>query len=359
MMTHNNDTDISATPETRIVVHLTVTADGDGARLDAYLAEAYSVSSEAIAEGAASSLSRSAAARLCDNGDVTVNGKKAAKKLRLSCGDKITVAIPRPVPLEACAEEIPLDVVFEDDDIIVINKPSGMVVHPAAGNYNGTLVNALLSHCGSSLSGIGGVIRPGIVHRIDKDTSGLLVVAKNDAAHTALAADIKRHDVIRTYVALLCGVPAEDNGTLNAPIGRHPTDRKKMAVIRAPEAHAREAITHWNICERYNGASMVICRLETGRTHQIRVHMAYSGHPVLGDPVYGGETGDVYAKYRTLIHGQCLHAARLELTHPRTKELLSFTAPCPADMMTLINCLRASAGYSEPYSDIDRYTQNI
>ena len=234
-----------------------------------------------------------------------------------------------------------------------------MVVHPAAGNYNGTLVNALLSHCGNSLSGIGGVIRPGIVHRIDKDTSGLLVVAKNDAAHTALAADIKRHYVKRTYVALLCGAPVEDSGTLNAPIGRHPTDRKKMAVIRAPEAHAREAITHWSICERYNGASMVVCRLETGRTHQIRVHMAYSGHPVLGDPVYGGETGDVYAKYRALIHGQCLHAARLEFTHPRTKESLSFTAPCPADMMTLINRLRASAGYSEPYSDIDRYTQNI
>ena len=359
MMTHS-DTDISATPdEFGTVVDLTVTADGDGARLDAYLADAYSASPEDIADGAASSLSRSAAARLCDSGDVTVNGKKAAKKLRLSCGDKITVVIPRPVPLEACAEEIPLDVVFEDDDIIVINKPSGMVVHPAAGNYNGTLVNALLSHCGNSLSGIGGVIRPGIVHRIDKDTSGLLVVAKNDAAHTALAADIKRHYVKRTYVALLCGAPVEDSGTLNAPIGRHPTDRKKMAVIRAPEAHAREAITHWSICERYNGASMVVCRLETGRTHQIRVHMAYSGHPVLGDPVYGGETGDVYAKYRALIHGQCLHAARLEFTHPRTKESLSFTAPCPADMMTLINRLRASAGYSEPYSDIDRYTQNI
>ncbi len=332
----------------------TVSQCNAGMRLDAFLAEA----SPDVHAGENRIISRSAAAKLCESGAVTVNGKAAVKKLKLCAGDTVEAFIPAPRPTEALAEDIPLDIVYEDDDIIVVNKPSGMVVHPAAGNTEGTLVNALLAHCGTGLSGIGGVIRPGIVHRIDKDTSGLLVVAKNDASHTALAEAIKCHAVRRTYVALVCGSFPENSGTVNEPIGRNPVDRKKMAVIHDPGAHSRNAVTHWNVYERYNGASLVICRLETGRTHQIRVHMAFSGHPVLGDPVYGGETGFVFSQNRALIHGQCLHAARLEFSHPRTGKEMSFTAPCPEDMQTLINRLRASAGYAEPFIKIESYTRN-
>lgn len=335
-------------------VSYSVSFNDASSRLDAYVAEMAKCSPSDVER----TISRSAAAKLCESGLVTVNGKPAVKKQKLNENDLVSVRIPAPRPTEAKAEEIPLDVVYEDDDIIVINKPSGMVVHPAAGNTDGTLVNALLAHCGDSLSGIGGVIRPGIVHRIDKDTSGLLVAAKNDAAHAALAEAIKRHDVKRTYVAVICGSMPDDSGTVNEPIGRHPADRKKMAVIRDLTGHARNAVTHWNICEHYTGASLVVCRLETGRTHQIRVHMAFLGHPVLGDPVYGGETGNVFSQNRGLIHGQCLHAARLEFVHPRTGKLLSLTAPCPDDMQTLINRLRISSGYSEPFTGGEIYTQN-
>ena len=338
-----------------VIIRFTVPNESNGERLDAFLAEASPDEASAELSPAPGQLSRSAAARLCEDGRVTVCGKVSAKRQKLRAGDIITVALPAPRPAEAQPEEIPLDVIYEDDDIIVINKPSGMVVHPAAGNPDGTLVNALLAHCGSSLSGIGGVMRPGIVHRIDKDTSGLLVVAKNDASHASLAADIKKHAVRRTYIALLCGAMQEDSGTVDAPIGRHPVDRKKMAVIRDPAYRSRDAVTHWQIAERYAGASLVVCRLETGRTHQIRVHMASLGHPVLGDPVYGGEASPIVAQNRSLIHGQCLHAARLELTHPRTGKIMIFTAPCPTDMQNLIDRMRLASGYTQPYTSIEEY----
>lgn len=312
----------------------TVPPDGAGVRLDVFIASA--------ADNGG--ISRSAAARLTGEGRVTVNGKTAGKNARLRAGDTVSVDIPQPVPDSVGAEDIPLDVIYEDSDIIVVNKPQGMVVHPAAGNREGTLVAALLHHCGDSLSGIGGVTRPGIVHRIDKDTSGLLVVAKNDAAHLSLAAQIKAHTARRTYVALLVGEPREDSGRIDAPIGRHPADRKKMAVFTAAEnGKSRSAVTDWQVLERYGGASLVECRLETGRTHQIRVHMASAGHPVLGDPVYGGNRNPVAEKYRGLISGQCLHARLLCLRHPRTGEQMTFEAPVPDNMQRLIVLLRQSA----------------
>ncbi len=345
-----------AEPSEDNIIEFTVTASHGGERLDAYLAEASRDDASAeLCEGAGL-ISRSAFSKLCENGGVSVNGQTAPKKQKLCAGDRITVRLPAPQPSVALPEDIPLDIVYEDGDIIVINKPSGMVVHPAAGNPSGTLVNALLAHCGDSLSGIGGVIRPGIVHRIDKDTSGLLVVAKNDASHLSLAADIKKHAVRRTYIALLCGIPSSDTGTVDAPIGRHPTDRKKMAVLRDPTYRAREAVTHYRVCERYIGASLVVCQLETGRTHQIRVHMSSIGHPVLGDPAYGGMSGSAFSANTSLIHGQCLHAARLELTHPTTHENMCFTAPCPDDMQTLIDRLRRGSGYTEPYETVEAYT---
>ncbi len=340
-----------------VMIRFNVPAEGEGERLDAFLAEASP--DEASADFyTAGQLSRSAIARLCTEGRVMVDGKVSTKRQKLRMGDEIVLNLPAPRAMEAKPEDIPLDIIYEDCDIIVVNKPSGMVVHPAAGNPDGTLVNALLAHCGDSLSGIGGVLRPGIVHRIDKDTSGLLVVAKNDASHASLAADIKKHEVQRTYIALLCGAPQEDHGTIDAPIGRHPTDRKKMAILRDPSYHARNAVTHWTIAERYTGASLAVCRLETGRTHQIRVHMSSLGHPVLGDPIYGGETGAVFAQNRALIHGQCLHAAQLVFTHPTTGKAMSFFAPCPADMQQLIDRLRATSGYSEPYKSIEDHTKN-
>lgn len=306
---------------------LTVTAEEAGARLDAYLASA-------------TELTRSAAARLMEEEQVTLNGKRANKKDKVKAGDVIIVLLPEPEPDEAIPQDIPLDIVYEDEDILVVNKPCGMVVHPAAGNPDGTLVNAILYHCGDSLSGIGGVIRPGIVHRIDKDTSGLLVVAKNDAAHLALSEQLKVHRVRRVYHAIVIGNLREDMGTVDAPIGRHPTDRKKMAVLRGADAHARDAVTHYRVLERFAGMCHVECRLETGRTHQIRVHMASLGHPLLGDPVYGGANHKFCENHPALIHGQCLHAAELSLIHPRSGEEMHFTCPLPEDMERILELLR-------------------
>ena len=306
---------------------LTVAAEEADARLDAYLA-------------AATELTRSAAVRLIEDGQVTVNGKTPNKKEKVKAGDEVIVTMPEPETDEAIPQDIPLDIVYEDADILVVNKPCGMVVHPAAGNPDGTLVNAILFHCGDSLSGIGGVIRPGIVHRIDKDTSGLLVVAKNDAAHQHLADQLKVHRVRRVYHAIAIGNLREDEGTVDAPIGRHPTDRKKMAVLRGVGAHARDAVTHYRVLERFAGMCHVECKLETGRTHQIRVHMASLGHPLLGDPVYGGANHKFCESHPALIHGQCLHAAELSLIHPRTGEEMHFTCPLPEDMERILEMLR-------------------
>ena len=286
------------------------------------------------------SISRSAAVRLCEQGDITVNGKTVKKNYAVREGDEIEVVLPDPVPAEAVPQDIPLDIVYEDDDIIVINKPEGMVVHPAAGNEDGTLVNALLYHCGDSLSGIGGVSRPGIVHRIDKDTAGLLVVAKNDAAHISLSDQLKRHEVSRIYSAIVIGGMREDSGTVNAPLGRDLRDRKKMAVIRDPSKPSREAVTHWSVLERYEGFCLVRCQLETGRTHQIRVHMSYIGHPLMGDTTYGGGRTKFEAQHKDLICGQCLFAGELSLTHPRTGERMHFSVPRPENFEALLNVLR-------------------
>ena len=248
----------------------------EGGRLDAYIS------------AAEPSVSRSAAARLCEEGSITVNGKAVKKNYILRQGDRVELTLPEPVPDRAQPQDIPLDIVYEDDDIIVINKPQGMVVHPAAGNADGTLVNALLYHCGDSLSGIGGVSRPGIVHRIDKDTAGLLVVAKNDAAHLSLSDQLQRHEVSRIYSAIVIGTPREQEGTVDAPLGRDDRDRKRMAVIKDPSRSSKEAVTHYTVLESYSGFSLVRCRLETGRTQQKRVHMSYIDHPLMGDVTYGG-----------------------------------------------------------------------
>lgn len=300
----------------------------EGGRLDAYIASADP------------SLSRSAVARLCEEGRVTVNGKAVKKNHVLKTGDRVEVTLPDPVPDEAQPENIALDIVYEDEDIIVINKPQGMVVHPAAGNEDGTLVNALLYHCGDSLSGIGGVSRPGIVHRIDKDTAGLLVVAKNDAAHASLSDQLQRHEVSRIYSAILIGSPRDDSGTVNAPLGRDVRDRKKMAVIRDVTRHSREAVTHYTVLERYSGFSLVRCQLETGRTHQIRVHMSHIGHPLMGDVTYGGGRTQFEKTHAKYIHGQCLFAGELSLTHPASGERMTFHAPLPQDFEALLQILR-------------------
>ena len=288
-------------------------------------------------------LTRSAAARLIEDGAVTVNGKAVAKNYKIGGGDILEIILPEPEPCEALPENIPLDIVYEDDDIIVINKPVGMVVHPAAGNPSGTLVNALLYHCGKSLSGVGGVIRPGIVHRIDKDTSGLLVVAKNDEAHLFLSEQLKGHHISRIYTAIAIGNFREESGTVDAPIGRHPVDRKKMAVIHNSELRSRDAITHWSVMARGeadgNAFTLLRCQLETGRTHQIRVHMASVGHPLLGDTVYGGANTKFEAKHRSSITGQCLHAGELHLIHPRTKQQMQFSAPMPQNMQHVVDIL--------------------
>ncbi len=285
-------------------------------------------------------ITRSAAVKLIEREKVLVDGVCVAKNYKMRGGERISVDIPEPVECEAKPEDIPLDIVYEDEDIIVVNKPVGMVVHPAAGNPTGTLVNALLYHCKGSLSGIGGVIRPGIVHRIDKDTAGLLVCAKCDEAHLFLASEIKEHKVSRIYYAIVLGNMKEDSGTVNAPIGRHPTDRKKMAVIRGEGRTAREAVTHWSVVERFGRFTLVRCELETGRTHQIRVHMASIGHSLLGDGVYGGGGTEFEAKNKKLINGQCLFAAELSLKHPRSREVMTFCAEFPKDFSSVLEKLR-------------------
>ena len=306
-----------------------VNKDEAGMRLDAYIA-------------AVSDLSRSAAARLIEAGSVTVNGRLAEKKRAIAEGDVIEITLPEPEECEAQPEDIPLDVVYEDGDIIVINKPQGMVVHPAPGNYSGTLVNALLFRCRDSLSGIGGVMRPGIVHRIDKDTSGLLVVAKNDFAHTALSEELKYHGIEREYHALVKGGFGDDSGTIDLPIGRHPIDRKKMAVLKNSES-AREAVTHYEVLARYGNISYLKLMLETGRTHQIRVHMSYTGHPLLGDEVYGQSKIPFEKRHASLLSGQALHAKRLSLTHPRTGERMTFECPLPENFEKLLEVLEKNS----------------
>ena len=267
---------------------------------------------------AAAEVSRSMAAKLISEGNVRVNGRAVSKSCVINAGDEISAVIPEPQALDVKAENIPLEIIYEDDHLLVVNKPKGMVVHPAAGNYTGTLVNALMYHCGDRLSSINGVIRPGIVHRIDKNTSGLLIVAKTDAAHTGLAAQIKEHSFTREYSAIVCGHLKEQTGTVNAPIGRHPTDRKKMTVT---ERNSKHAVTHYTVIEEYPKYSFVRLRLETGRTHQIRVHMSYIGHPVLGD--------DVYGKPFKGLEGQCLHAGRIGFVHPITNEYMEFNSELP------------------------------
>ena len=276
-------------------------------------------------------LSRSAAARLLEEGRVTRNGKPLAKRDRLIPGETVEVLLPDPTPAEVGPEDIPLDVVYEDEDVIVVNKPKGLVVHPAPGHPDGTLVNALLYHCGDSLSGIGGELRPGIVHRIDRDTSGLIIAAKNDYAHQKLSAQLQDHTLARTYECVVVGNLKADSGTVDAPIGRHPVDRKKMAVV----ANGRSAVTHWEVIARYPGYTHVRCRLETGRTHQIRVHMASIGHPILGDTVYGAK------KPVPGLQGQCLHAVGLRFVHPRTGEMVELSCPLPEEFQEILRKLAA------------------
>ena len=265
-------------------------------------------------------LSRSRIATLIDEENILLNGKKTTKNAKLRFGDIVEITIPEPKEYEVVPQNIPLDIVYEDEDLLVVNKPKGMVVHPAAGNFEGTLVNALMYHCGDSLSGINGVMRPGIVHRIDKNTSGLLMVAKNDLAHNFLAEQIKEHSFTREYISVVYGNVKQDDGTVNAPIGRHPIKRKQMAVV---SSGGREAVTHFSVIERLNGFTYLKLRLETGRTHQIRVHMAHLGHPVAGDDVYGPK------KVITELGGQCLHAKKVGFIHPRTKNYMEFDSVIP------------------------------
>ena len=300
-------------------VRLTVPSEGGGVRLDSFLAASLP------------ELTRSAAARLIETGQVTVDGRTASKSARLYGGEAVEAALPEPEAIEALPQEIPLDVVYEDGDVIVVNKPAGLVVHPAPGHPDGTLVNALLYHCGDSLSGVGGALRPGIVHRIDRDTSGLIIAAKNDAAHQALSAQLQDHSLARTYEAVVVGNLREDAGTVDAPIGRHHTDRKKMAVT---DRGGKRAVTHWETLERFPGYTHVRCRLETGRTHQIRVHMAYIGHPLCGDTVYGAK------KPVPGLAGQCLHAVGLRFIHPRTGETVELACPLSGEFEAVLAKLR-------------------
>ena len=274
-------------------------------------------------------ISRSATQRLCEDGQVLLNGAIAKKNARVAPGDVLELTLPAPQPTQAQAEDIPLDVAYEDADVIVINKPKGLVVHPAAGHWEGTLVNALLHHCKDSLSGVGGALRPGIVHRIDKDTSGLLIVAKNDFAHQQLAAQLQDHTLARTYVCIVCGNLREDAGTVNAPIARDKNDRKKMAI----RSDGKPAVTHWQVLARYPGYTYVHCKLETGRTHQIRVHMASLGHPILGDTVYGHKKPELGQST------QCLHAKELTFLHPRTDEPVTVTCPLPDEFAHVLQVL--------------------
>lgn len=300
---------------------LNFTVENSDLRLDKWL-------SEKIAD-----MTRSAVQNLIQDGKVSSNGKVLNKSAKLAVGDEVTIEIPDVCPLDVAPENIPLDIIYEDDDLLVVNKPKGMVVHPAPGNPDGTLVNALLYHCGNSLSGINGVARPGIVHRIDKDTSGLLIVAKNDFAHVHLAEQIKVHSFTREYSAIVYGNVKEERGTVNKPLGRHPIERKKMAVLTNSPA-ARNAVTHFSVIKRFRGFTLLKLRLETGRTHQIRVHMASIGHPVAGDPVYGPK------KVITSLGGQCLHAGLIGFVHPRTGQYIEFSAPLPEYFTNFLDSLQ-------------------
>ena len=299
-------------------IRLRASEESKNQRLDAFLASSLD------------GLTRSQAARLIESGEVAVNGRAVSKSYKLAGDEDVAVTLPEPEPVEAVPQDIPLDVVYEDADVIVVNKPSGMVVHPAPGHPDGTLVNALLYHCAGTLSGIGGALRPGIVHRIDRDTSGLIIAAKNDAAHQYLSAQLADHTLARTYECIVVGALREDCGTVDAPIARHPTDRKRMAVV----AGGREAVTHWEVIARYPGYTHVRCRLETGRTHQIRVHMAYIGHPILGDTVYGAK------KEVPGLTGQCLHAVGLRFLHPRTHEVVELSCPLPEEFTRMLQKIR-------------------
>lgn len=297
-----------------MTLELTVKTEDAGTRLDAFIA------------AHAPELTRSQAARLIEEGAVTVGSARPAKSARVAPGETVAVRVPAPQETVLTAQDIPLDVVYEDEDVIVVNKPTGMVVHPAPGHPDGTLVNALLHHCGDSLSGVGGALRPGIVHRIDRDTSGLIIAAKNDYAHQFLSAQLAGHTLARTYECIVVGNLREDSGTVDAPIARDSRDRKRMAVVPG----GRRAVTHWEVIARYPGYTHVRCRLETGRTHQIRVHMAYLGHPILGDTVYGAK------KAVPGLTGQCLHAVGLQFIHPRTKDLVSLTCPLPEEFTAML-----------------------
>ena len=296
-----------------------LTCDRSGERLDAFL-------SRALPE-----ISRSAAQKLIAEGNVLLDGKPAKKNDRLEHGQTVSVTIPEPKPVDVTPTEMQLDIVYEDEDVAVINKPKGLVVHPAAGHQDDTLVNGLLYAMGDSLSGINGELRPGIVHRIDKDTSGLLAIAKNDLAHAVLASQLKDHTMARTYEAIVCGNLKEDSGTVDAPIGRHPTDRKKMCVT---QRNSKPAVTHWEVVKRYRGHTHIRCHLETGRTHQIRVHMAYIGHPILGDTVYG------HKKPELGQDSQCLHAGALCFRHPRDGHPVMVFAPLPDYFQSVLEKLR-------------------
>ncbi len=295
---------------------LTLRADQPGERADQLLCRQI--------EG----LTRSAAQKLLEQGLVRCQGAPLKKNARPDPGALLTVELPEPEPVDILPQNIPLDIVYEDEDVVVVNKPVGLVVHPAPGHSDGTLVNALLYHCGDSLSGINGEKRPGIVHRIDRDTSGLIIVAKNDAAHLALAAQLEDHTLARVYECVVQGNLREDSGTIDAPIARNPNDRKKMAVVPG----GRRAVTHYRVLGRYNGYTHVECRLDTGRTHQIRVHMSYSGHPLLGDTVYRGKAVKGLA-------GQCLHARQLTFLHPRTGEAMTVECPLPDWFTAILNKL--------------------
>ena len=297
---------------------MTLTLDRDGERLDSAL-------SRLVPE-----LTRSQAQRLIEQGAVTQAGRPVKKNEKLPAGTALELEIPEVREAPIAAQPIPLEVCYEDADVIVVNKPKGLVVHPAPGHADGTLVNALLYHCAGTLSGIGGALRPGIVHRIDRDTSGLIIAAKNDAAHQYLSAQLADHTLARTYECIVVGKLREDRGTVNAPIARHPTDRKRMAVV----AGGREAVTHWEVIARYPGYTHVRCRLETGRTHQIRVHMAYIGHPILGDTVYGAK------KEVPGLTGQCLHAVGLRFLHPRTHEVVELSCPLPEEFTRMLQKIR-------------------
>lgn len=287
---------------------MTLYAEFDGERLDAFLARSVE------------NLSRSGAQKLLEEGCVLLRGKPGRKNDKLKAGDMVEVTIPEPKTVDIAPKEMPLDIIYEDEDVLVLNKPKGLVVHPAAGHQDDTLVNGLLYAMGDSLSGINGELRPGIVHRIDKDTSGLLAVAKNDLAHAVLASQLKDHSMARTYEAIVCGGFREDSGTVDAPIGRHPSDRKKMCVT---QRNSKNAVTHWEVVRRYRGYTHVRCRLETGRTHQIRVHMAHIGHPILGDTVYGHKKAELGQD------SQCLHAGVLCFRHPRDGRPVIVHAPLP------------------------------